>query len=166
MNRRAREVLTSIAAAGIGGAIGTLVGRGRSTRRSRRARPSAAPDAELDAMDTVPTYDDVEIVIVEGQILPDDEILEIAILDPVDADEVAFDARPERADDGFVASRREDPPRADEGTAGDDRGDGENWIEDMLEDTSNDLPAERPLAIQADMDQKLTSLDDTRPRRR
>src|SRR5689334_7270536 len=61
MNRRAREVLTSIAAAGIGGAIGTLVGRSHTTRsRARRRRElEAAPDAELDAMDTTPTYDEI-----------------------------------------------------------------------------------------------------------
>jgi len=159
MNRRAREVLTSIAAAGIGGAIGTIVGRGRSTRAPARKRPQAAPDAELDTMDTTPTYDDVEIVIVEAEVLPDDDILEIAIVEPVDPDAVSLDAR------GRDAEAAE-PSHVDERIAGDDRGDGENWIEDMLEDTSSELSAERPLAIQADMDQKLTSLDDARPRRR
>jgi hypothetical protein len=118
MNRRAREVLTSIAAAGIGGAIGTLVGRKRpsSSARRRHARPArdvdvvpadlapdpGVPEAVFEAMETNPSYyEDVEIVIVEGPMILDD-----------------------------------------------DRDDGENWIESMLEGTSNDLPADRPLIIE------------------
>lgn|SRR5690349_150186 len=105
MQRRAREVLTSIAAAGIGGAIGTLIGR-----RPPRRKPGgdAVPDRELiDGMDTSPILlDDVEVIIIEGPVV----------------------AVPSRA-------------------TGDDRDDGENWIEDMLERTSNDLPADDPLAL-------------------
>jgi hypothetical protein len=111
MQRRAREVLTSIAAAGIGGAIGTLIGRRPSRRKpAADARREAVPDGEMiDGMDTSPIlHDDVEVIIIEGPVI----------------------SVPSRA-------------------TGDDRDDGENWIEDMLERTSNDLPADDPLTLES-----------------
>lgn len=102
MQRRAREVLTSIAAAGIGGAIGTLIGRRRSSRPLAKPPevPAAVPEDLLDDIETM------EVIILEGPVI----------------------AVPTRA-------------------SGDDRDDGENWIEDMLERTSNDLPADDPLLL-------------------
>src|SRR5688572_31633288 len=109
MNRRAREILTSIAAAGIGGAIGSLVGRrpprGRYKpipRNHARGAYDAVPDAELDVMDTSPIYEAFEII-------------------ESDVDESLLDARPEGVGDGQI----DNAPRADEQSrVGDDRDDG------------------------------------------
>jgi hypothetical protein len=101
MQRRAREVLTSIAAAGIGGAIGTLIGRRHPSRRL--AKPPEVPAA------------------VPEDLLDDIETMEVIVIEAI-------------------------PPRA----SGDDRDDGENWIEDMLERTSNDLPADDPILLYSD----------------
>src|SRR5512134_1652466 len=121
MHRRAREILTSIAAAGIGGAIGSLVGKRRSRPRGREW--DAIPD-EIDGIDTTPTTD-VEVIILEARLPDDDEVFELSIVDPPGELEPMLDQG-----------------RVDQG---DDRADGENWIEGMLEDTAGEVPAERPL---------------------
>jgi hypothetical protein len=162
---RARHILTSLAVVGIGGAIRSLV-RDRAARRPTRpvrrvdSHRDAAVPTEIDGIDTSPINAlEEEVIYLEAQLPPDNSVLDLSILEPPVEPEsmTAVDARPDDMErvvaELFDAADVESEP----GDQGDDRANGENWVEDLLVDSTLDVPVEQPLYL---------SDEDASPRRR
>ena len=142
MQIRARDVLTTLAAAGIGGAIGSLLATPRARSAPRRR-----------------AFTEDEVIVMEAELppLPYEEELEsdaIVAEEALPVENEALDARPESPLISAGVTSTASAP-ADQVAPEDDRPDGENWVESMLEESIEETPADRTLRLDAEFDQPL-----------
>ena len=151
MQIRARDVLSSLAAVGIGGAIGSILGtpRRRHARGTERVEPSTATAVE-DA-----------VIVMEAELPPvpyDEELASDAVIvdEPILAatDDDGYNVRPESdlitagiANDAHAPGGQIDPE--------DDPPNGEHPFESLMTETVETTPADQPLTLDDDADEPI-----------